>query len=172
MAIIQFEQLDEFFDYKNKLMEDLLTNESIVKLINEEVSLENSKVLRYTQVFPAEYVPDTVENGRTYVCFDVDIQKPVGKTYILPTIYIWVFTHRSKLFMPNGGGVRTDKLCSKIADVINGSRSYGLGELDLYSVKRFAPMTDFQGKVMTFCAKDFNRLHNPTKPTPSNRKKG
>ena len=34
-----FEQLDEFFNYKNQLMEDLLTDETIVKLINENISL-------------------------------------------------------------------------------------------------------------------------------------
>ena len=61
---------------------------------------------------------------------------------------------------------------SKIAGAINGSRYYGLGELDFYSAKRYAPMTDFQGKVMTFTTTDFNRLHNPNKPIPSNRKKG
>ena len=169
--MMQFEQLDEFFDYKNKLMEDLLTDEAIVTLINEEVGFKKAASLRYTQVFPYEYVPETIEEGKTFVCFDVDIQKSVDKTYLLPTIYIWVFTHKSKLHLPEGG-VRTDKLCSKIASVISGSRYYGLGELELYSVKRFAPMTEFQGKVMTLFAKDFNRLHNPQKPIPANRKKG
>lgn len=164
-------QLDEFFDYKNKLMEDLLTNESIVTLVNEKVTLDNAGALRYSQVFPYEYVPETIENGKTFICFDVDIQKPMDKTYLLPAIYIWIFTHKSKLRLPEGG-VRTDKLCSKIAEIVNGSRNYGLGELDLYSVKRFAPMTDFQGKVMTFYAKDFNRLHSPNKPIPTNRKRG
>lgn len=165
-----FEQLDEFFDYKNQLMEDLLTDESIVALINEETPLNKAPTLRYTQVFPYEYVPETVEVGKTFICFDVDIQKPLGKTYLLPTIYVWVFTHKSKLRLPEGG-VRTDKLCSKIAGAINGSRNYGLGELDLNSVKRFAPMTDFQGKLMTFYAKDFNRPFNPHKHTPANRKR-
>ena len=167
----QFEQLDEFFDYKNKLMEDLLTNESIVSLINDNVDLQSAKTLRYTQVFPFEYIPDTVEEGLTFVCFDVDIQRALNKTYLAPTIYIWVFTHKSKLRLPEGG-VRTDKLCSKIANVVNGSRRYGLGELGLNSVKRYAPMTGFQGKVMTFYATDFNRLHNPKKPIPANRKRG
>ena len=165
------EQLDELFDYKNQLMADLLTREDIVALIDETVELKNAKKLVYKQVFPYEYVPDTVEEGKTFICCDVDIQKAVNKTYLLPTLYVWVFTHKSKLRLPEGG-VRTDRLVSKIAGAINGSRYYGLGELDLYSVKRFAPMTDFQGKVMTFYATDFNKLHNPTKPIPSNRKKG
>lgn len=165
------EQLDEMFDYKNQLMEDLLTNKDIVALIDDSVELKNAKKLVYKQVFPYEYIPTTVEEGKTFICCDVDIQKAVNKTYLLPTLYVWVFTHKSKLRLPEGG-VRTDKLVSKIAGAINGSRYYGLGELDFYSAKRYAPMTDFQGKVMTFTATDFNRLHNPNKPTPSNRKKG
>lgn len=165
------EQLDEMFDYKNQLMEDLLTNKDIVALIDDSVELKNAKKLVYKQVFPYEYVPTTVEEGKTFICCDVDIQKAVNKTYLLPTLYVWVFTHKSKLRLPEGG-VRTDKLVSKIAGAINGSRYYGLGELDFYSAKRYAPMTDFQGKVMTFYAKDFNRLHNPNQSIPANRQRG
>ena len=165
------EQLDEMFDYKNQLMEDLLTNKDIVSLIDDSVELKNAKKLVYKQVFPYEYIPTTIEEGKTFICCDVDIQKAVNKTYLLPTLYVWVFTHKSKLRLPECG-VLTDKLDSKIAGAINGSRYYGLGELDFYSAKRYAPMTDFQGKVMTFTATDFNRLHNPNNPIPSNRKKG
>lgn len=68
--------------------------------------------------------------------------------------------------------VSKHKLCVEIAKAINGSRKYGLGELELYAVKRFAPMTDFNGKLMTFHAKDFNMQYNPKKPTPINRKTG
>lgn len=164
-------QLQEFFDYKNQLMEDLLTNSEIVRLVNDTVTLENAEALAYTQVFPCEYVPDTVEHGATYICFDVDILESVNKTYLLPTLYVWVFTHKSLLRLPEGG-VRTDKLCSEICNAINGSRMYGLGELNLYSVKRFAPMTDYQGKCMAFRAVDFNKQFDPNRPTPSNRKRG
>lgn len=163
-------QLQEFFDYKNKLMEDLLTTEEIVQLLDDGISIEDAKSLAYSRVYPCEYVPDTVEHGNTYICFDVDIQESVNKTFLLPTLHVWVFTHRSKLRLPDGGGIRTDRLCSEICKAINGSREYGLGELNLYSVKRFAPMTDYQGKVMTFHAKDFNRVFDGNKYTPSNRK--
>lgn len=150
-------------------MEDLITNEEIVSLVNENVSLSNAASLAYTQIFPCEYVPETVQGGETYICFDVDIHNVSNKTFLSPTLYIWVFTHRSRLRLPEGG-VRTDKLCAKICEAINGSRYYGLGELNLYAVKRFAPMTDYQGKVMTFYAKDFNRQFNGAKPIPLNRK--
>ena len=164
-------QLQDFFDYKNQMMEDLLTSEEVVNLVNEDVSIDNAESLAYKQVFPCEYVPETVQEGHTFVCFDVDVQRSSDKTFLSPVIYVWVFTHRSKLRLPEGG-VRTDKLCSEICKLINGSRKYGLGELNLYAVKRFAPMTDFQGKVMTFYAKEFNRQYDGTKYTPTNRKSG
>lgn len=163
-------QLKDFFDYKNQLMKDLLTHESIVSLIKQDMNMKDAESLAYSQVFPCEYVPETVQSGATYICFDSDIQSVSGKTFLTSALYIWVFTHRSNLRLPEGG-VRTDKLCSEICEVINGSRYYGLGELNLYSVKRFAPMTDYQGKVMTFYAKEFNRQFNGAKPTPANRKR-
>lgn len=164
-------QLSEFFDYKNKLMEDLLTNDEIVKLLDDIAELSDVYTLAYSQVFPYEYIPETVEEAKTFICFDVDIQESINKTFLLPTLYIWVFSHKSKLRLPEGG-VRTDKLASEIAKEINGSRFYGLGELNLYSVKRFAPVTDYQGKVMTFHAKEFNRASPNTRPVPTNRKLG
>lgn len=165
-------QLQDFFDYKNKLMEDLLTNETIVSLIDEDVRFEDAKSLAYNNIFPYEFVPGTVQDGKTLICFDVDIQRVPNKTFLYPTLFVWVFTHKSLLRLPNGGGVRTDRLCHEICKQINGSREYGLGELNLYSVKRFAPMTDFQGKVITFEMKEFNKQYDGNKYTPANRKDG
>lgn len=162
-------QLDEFFAYKNTLMKDLLTNEAIVHLIDDDLDFENAAELAYTRVFPYEFVPETIEHGDTYVCFDVDITKSMNKTFLCPVLYIWVFCHKSKQRLPEGG-VRQDKLCAEIAKAINGSREYGLGELDLYSVKRFAPQTDYNGKLMMFNATDFNRQHDPKRYIPANRK--
>ena len=169
--------LKEFFDYKNQLFKDLLTNEKIVKLINEEKDLSTAEDLAYTQVFPYEYIPETVEHGHTFICCDVDVQVPQTRVatsvrlYYKPILYVWVMSHKSKLRLPTGG-VRTDVLCSEIAGAINESLYYGIGGLQLYSVKRFSPMTDYQGKVLTFTADDVNWVYDMNRPVPSNRKKG
>ena len=170
--MIDFEEF--YTDYKNQLMKDLLTDEDIVKLIDSSVTTKNSAKLAYKNVFPYEYVPETIEYATTYVCFDVDLQKNLGKTYLSPTIHIWVFTHKSLLRLSgeSGDGVRTDRLVSKIVKKLNGSYDYGLGTLDLYSVKRFAPVSDYQGKVITFHTEDFNSLSASRKKPPTNRKRG
>ena len=163
-------QLNEFFDYKRQLMKDLLSNEKIVGLLSDgEEPVSEPEELVYTQIYPFEYIPETVTLGQTFICCDVDIQNTTSKTFLTPALYVWVFTHKSKMRLPDDS-VRTDRLCSEIAETINGSRYYGLGELELYSVRRFAPIQDYLGRVMTFQTKDFNRLSPTGKPAPANRK--
>lgn len=164
--------LDELFDYKNQLMDDLLTNTDVVKLLSDDGKTKaRPETLIYSQVFPYEFVPDVTEHGQTFICCEVDIKEVLNKTFLVPALYIWVFTHKSKVRLP-GGGVRTDKLSSVIANIINGSRMYGLGELNLQSVRRFSPITNYQGRILTFYAKDFNRLSPSDKKVPVNRKHG
>lgn len=164
--------LDELYNYKYQLMQDLLTNQEILALLSDDgQTIDDPRSLVYKQVFPYEYVPDTLEHGHTFICCDVDIQRSMNKTFLLPVLYIWEFTHKSKLRLPNGGGVRTDRLASEIAKAINGSRMYGLGELDFYSAKRFAPINDYQGKVLTFRADEFNRPSPTNQPVPAKRRR-
>lgn len=163
--------LVEFYDYKNLLMKDLCSNETIVKLVtgNPEAAVPNHK-LAYTQLYPFEFIPETVSEAKTFICFDVDITSVPNKTIYIPALYIWPFTHKSNLRM-QGGGLLLDALCAEISKMLNGSRYFGLGELKLASVHRFVPITDYQGRAMTFTAKDWNRL-TANKVVPANRKKG
>lgn len=162
--------LNEFFDYKNELMKTLCNNKDIVSLItdSDKAPVPNYD-LAYKQIYPFEYIPDTVDDGKTFICFDVDIARVYDKTYYEPVLYLWVFTHKSKMRLKKGG-IRTDQLAMEIDKELNGSRYFGLGELDLYSVGRFSPITDYQGRIMTYVAKDFNRPGISKRP-PANRKR-
>lgn len=163
--------LEEFFDYKNRLMKDLCSNAEIVKLVteNESAAVPNHK-LAYTQIFPFEFVPETQSEAKTFICYDMDILSVPSKTYYLPVIYIWVFTHKSNLRMEHGG-LLLDKMSVELAKMLNGNRFYGLGQLQLSSTERFQPTIDYLGRVLVFTATDFNRLTAGGK-TPANRKSG
>lgn len=161
-------ELQEFYDYKDRLMADLCTNPAIVDIVTGKQNAEvPNRSLPYTQIFPFEYVPDTIDDAKTFICFDVDITKVSNKTFYVPVIYIWVFTHKSKMRLDTGG-VLVDRLSTEIDKMLNGSRFYGLGELELYSVGRFTPTDDYKGRVMAYITRDFNR--SAPKPIPANRK--
>ncbi len=94
-------QLEEFFDYKNQLMNDLLTNEEIVRLLADDCKPVNDvQDLVYKQVFPYEYIPETIEHGRPLSAAMLTSKKSVNKTFLIPVLYIWVFSHKSKLRLP------------------------------------------------------------------------
>ena len=163
--------LVEFYDYKNLLMKKLCSDEAIVKLVtgNENAKVPNHQ-LPYTQLYGYEFVPETVSEAKTFICFDVDIVEVPNKTYYMPVLYIWIFTHKSNLRLPEGG-LLLDKLAMEINRLLNGSRYFGLGHLKLQSVQRFSPINDYLGRVMTFYALDFNRYTADTS-IPSKRKRG
>lgn len=166
--------LEETFDYKNRLMEYACKNEEIVKLVtkNKNASVPNH-TLPYSQMFPCEWVPDTVDNAKTFVCFDVDIASVPNKTFYLPVLYVWVFTHKSNLRAPVelGGGLTVERVCVEIDKMLNGNRFFGLGNLMLSGLKRFTPISGYHGRVIIYSAKDFNRPSGRIE-APSNRKNG
>lgn len=160
-------QLEEFFNYKNELMKTLCCNEAIVRLVTDSSSAPVPNYdIGYTQIFPYEFVPETVDDAKTFICFDVDVTQVLDKTFYVPALYVWVFTHKSKLRLPDGGGIRLDQLSVEIDKELNGSKNFGLGYLDLQSVVRFSPINDYLGRVLTYRAIDFNRptryKHPPT----------
>ena len=167
-----FDGLDELFDYKNQFVQDVITCQRIVSLLtpDEDVRRHPEKLI-YTQVFPYEYIPDTVEAAKTFVCCEVDIRRVPSSTYLTPEMYVWVFTHKSNVRVDEGG-VRVDMVISEISKIMNGSRMYGLGPLDLYRVQRFSPIANYTGRIMTFQTSDYNRLNPNQHYLPSNRKTG
>jgi hypothetical protein len=170
MSIKELQGLDELFDYKNQLIGDLLSNPEIVRLLSDDCKLgADPESFMYTQVFPYEYVPDTVEHAQTIICCEVDIKEVVNKFLLRPAIYVWVFTHADLLRLPEGG-VRVDKLSSEISKTLNGSRMYGMGELELVSCKRFSPTQHYAGRTLTFYATDYNRIGTIGKTIPHSRK--
>lgn len=162
--------LDEFFNYKNELMKIFCSNEKIVHLVSDsDAAPVPNYDLGYSQIYPFEFIPETIDEAQTFICFDVDIAEVQSKTYYTPVVYVWIFTHKSKLRLPDSKGLRLDNLAVEINKELNGSRYFGLGELKLHSINRFSPIQDYQGRVLTFYAVDFNRL-SPSKIPPSRRR--
>lgn len=171
MNVEHLEGLDELFNYKNQIMDDLLSSETVVSLLsNDLVPVSKADSLMYSQVFPYEFIPSVTEHGQTFICCEVDIEVVPNKTFLNPLIYMWVFTHKSLLRLPDEQGLRIDRLSSEIVSIMNGSRRYGLGTLNIQSARRFSPITDYQGRLIRFYTTDFNRVHAMSKQVPASRR--
>lgn len=163
--------LEELYDYKNRMMRDILSDEEIVNLITDDPYYRsNPEKLAYRQVFPYEHIPDTLEEAYNYVCFDVDVHKDFDKQLFSPVINVWIYCHKSLLRLPEGG-VRFDVLASKITKAVIGSRWYGLTKIELDAVRRFALTTDYQGKEIIFTTNEIAYYNQHLRQAmPKNRK--
>jgi len=164
--------LEELYDYKNQLVRDLCSDPDVVRIVTGNLNADvPNHDLPYTQIFPYEFLPETVDDGQTYICLEVDIPSVPNLTYYLPVVYVWIFTHKSRMRIETdrGGGVLVDELSAAVDKKLNGSRYYGLGTLELDSSIHFKPVNDYLGRALIYRAKDFNRPKGRIN-APSNRK--
>lgn len=166
-------ELNNFYRYKDRFIGDLLTDQTILNLLDDDCESTPTPPQKYvgTQVFPFEYIPDTVEHATTFICCDVEIRRSIDDMRMEQNILVWIFTHKSKLLLPEGG-VRPDAIACRIWELLDGSRKYGLGELRGVSARPFSPTMDYLGKQLVFRAVEINRFSPSGKVIPANRKEG
>ena len=149
--------LEEFTTYKNTLMKAICTSDAIVDLLKLDTDKEDitGKEMRYTRIFPYNYVPLTTEHATTYICFTVTAPYPKDGLITELRLSVFVFTHQD--LMRTDKGMRTDLLVSEIDKLLNGSTKYGLGKvtLKLCDVMQ-VPCRGYSGLYSVYTVKDFN----------------
>jgi len=149
--------LEEFTTYKNTLMEAICTSDTIVNLLKLDTDDDSitGRDMRYSRIFPYNYVPLVTDQASTYICFTVTA--PYPKDGVVTQLYltVYVFTHQD--IMRTKNGMRTDLIISEIDKLLNGSTKYGLGKVvlkacDIMSV----PSRGYSGLYSVYAVKDFN----------------
>ena len=150
--------LEEISLYKNRLAMTFCTTKEVTSLLriqgDEDMQPQD---FMYDRVFPYAHVPEASEIGRCFLCFEIDV--PSVKNNVVKTIEIriYVISHQNFLRLPEGRGIRTDVLSSVIDKILNGSDEYGLGTVELMSLRSFNPITGYYGRELKYRVTDFNR---------------
>lgn len=142
--------LVELQKYKNSLALLLMENVKVMSLL--EAPPGN---VIYDRIFPFEYVPDKTDTDKSIIameCVVPDVSNDVIKTV---DIYVYIIVHKGRMKVESG--VRTDALAAAIDRVLNGSRDFGFGRLQLESVDTFKPNEEFYGRVLVYTTKEVNR---------------
>ena len=88
--------LQEITLYKNQMAQAFCTSEPIAQLLKlEDQPLVIGKDLMYNRVFPYAHVPNVSEEGRSFICFDIDV--PIVKSDTIKTVQIsiYVMSHQN-----------------------------------------------------------------------------
>ena len=150
--------LEELTLYKNKLMQSFCTSEKLpTYLAVEGEPIMYGQDLPYNRVFPYAHVPQVKDEARSFICFELEV--PTVKSNVIKTIQInvYVISHQNLMRLPDGGGMRIDAMASEVDKILNGSSEFGLGTVELMSLRSFNPITGYYGRELKYRVLDINR---------------
>ena len=152
--------LEEFTAYKQTLMKAICTSSTITELLkidSDPIGI-TGKDMRYKRIYPYNYVPLTIENAQTFICFTVTAPNVKDDLIAELRLTVYVFTHQD--LMRTDNGIRTDLLVSEIDKLLNGSTKYGLGKVSLKMCDILqVPCQGYTGLFSVYSVKDFNSVY-------------
>ena len=147
---------DEIPRYRDTIMESICKCNSITNLIRSEETPEMKvSEMPYKFIYPYGYIINKTTSVGTYLCFDLFAPRTIGRTFTDFRIDFWIMAHERR--MRTSKGLVTDLLTTEVDKLINGSRCFGLGRVELMTWDRFVPAEDFYGRILSYRTVDFNR---------------
>lgn len=142
--------------YRDTIMESICKCDAIVELLRPENQPQMSaKELPYKFIFPWGKIVDKATEAGVYICFDIAVPRVINKTFTDFRIDFWIMAHERK--MRTDKGLVTDLITIELDKLINGSRAFGLGKVELKTWDGFKPADGFDGRVLVYRTVDFNR---------------
>lgn len=154
--------MKELTEYPDIIVQKIINSKPIIKLLHnkQQVEVPDDSVI-YDKVYPYDYIPDVINDESAFVCVDSDIVKVSNNIVKAVDIYIYIFVHYKLMKLPNffkTKGNRRDKLADEIDMLLNGSRDFGIGKLNLMSARRVrSNARDYTGRLLVYRASDFNQ---------------
>lgn len=161
--------LNVISDMKQTVLRALLSNADVVKILRNRCNVITPDMgLRYTQVFPWMYVPETVEETKTYIGMKVKTRHPHNGAARVFELTIYVMCHKELMRMNSevcgqlgldaeDSGSRVDVLMDKIDYILNGSEEMGFGKMQLIDSDEYKPSEKFHGRYMIYQVDGWNR---------------
>ncbi|WP_405169299.1 hypothetical protein [Paenibacillus sp. FSL H3-0286] len=153
--------LKEITDYKNTVINRLLSNQDLCKALFykddnflEKESIAYTDELIYENIYPHRFIPETTAETKTYITISCTDYRPVGRSFKNGQLGIYMFTHRD-LFKTDYGYTRMDYIMTKVEELMDGIRGIGLGELVFAGLNEYVVNEKFQGYVLTYRPVDF-----------------
>ena len=148
--------LEEIPKYRDTIVEQFIKSEKIVSLLgSDDDGNEEPSGLVYKYIFPFDHIVDKTTTAGNYICFDIVAPRVVSRAFVDFRIYIWIISHDRWMQTPQG--LSTDLLSIEIERIMNGSKNFGLGTVELTNWDRFVPADGFHGRMLVYRTVDFNR---------------
>ncbi len=143
---------------KQQLQSLLINNEEIVRLINaKEEDIETPDDLISTHIFNYIRIPESPEEAKTYIAFEIDVPDVYSINYLFKKLVITFYIISAESLMPtNQGATRIDLISAEIDKMLNGYDGIGLQPLELISNTSGGIGVKHRHRIMTFATKDLS----------------
>jgi hypothetical protein len=118
---------------------------------------EDPADLIYDRIFPWRKISAAQLTTKSYITMEFETPNINRNNNIFKDafVHIYIFSHH-QLLRTAYGGSRPDMLLGFVDDLLNESRDFGFGMLQLQSCRPVDPSDDHQGYVLTYKAIDRN----------------
>ena len=155
--------LDELIDYTSKIIAALSNSPEVVGLIVDkapsevtEADMDNAR----NKMFDFDYIDETVQSAGAFIMVDADmVAAPTGTIKDLE-VYVQIavsktYVKLSPTIFKGMRGNRRDNLSRQIDLLLNGSRDFGIGKLQLVTARTVNVPSSFTSKMLTYRVPDF-----------------
>lgn len=142
--------------YRDTIMESICKCDAITDLIRPQDQPDmKATSMPYKYIFPYGKIIDKTTDTGVYICFDVIVPRVINGAFTDFRIDFWIIAHERR--MRTKKGLVTDLLTIELDKLINGSRAFGLGKVELKTWDSFTPADGFHGRSLIYRTVDFNR---------------
>lgn len=146
---------------KRQIIKEFIKDNDIVKAIDSPNITSPEKLIN-THIFDFHQNPNTINAVITFITIQVHIPESfydTNRTYVNPTIEIWIISHVNHMIVDNIPKVkenRNDYISMLIDRKINGHYNLGFGKLELTSNIEGSFQQDYVYRKLTFKGTDLN----------------
>lgn len=156
--------LDEIIDYKKKVIDALGSSQTVVGLLLNNPTIDMSSDEAYSvfqnNLFDYNYINETPQQATALIMVEVEVPRVTSSTIKDMTLYLQIVVNKSYMELPKPAfkgirGNRRDNLTRQIDLLLNDSRGFGIGRLQLQSVLVANVADGYTSHMLTYTIPDF-----------------
>lgn len=158
--------LDDGIRYKSEVIKQICQSQPTIGLIgndpNIDITSEKASEIMDNNIYDFNYVSKTIERADAFIMVDTDMVGPTSGTMNNWELYVQVVCHKdfvpldSSIFKGVSGN-RLDNLAGEVDSLLNGTRLFGIGQLELSSCVTASVPDAFSSKLLTYRINEFRR---------------
>lgn len=155
--------IDEIIDYKKEVIETLGRSQAVVGLILDDIDIDMESDTAYSvydnNLFNYNYVDDTQTLASALIMVEVEIPRVPTSGIKDVILYVQIVVNKGFMQLKYGNvkGNRRDNLARQVDLLLNNSKNFGIGKLNLESVGIAGVPDGYTSTMLTYSVPNFAR---------------